>query len=786
MSSLFSDSLSSFMKSQRGLGVFLLIFTICLVVGFAALGIYLVRLDDTIRSKFEGQHWDIPAKVYARPLEIYNQAPVSESNFLQELNMLGYKQATNRNTPGTFVVNGNRVELHTRGFNFGDSEEVEQILDLTFAQDQILTVQTTHPSDTGITRLEPLLIGGIYPQHNEDRVLIKLNNVPKPLVDALIATEDRDFYNHHGVSVRGTARAIFSNITGGRRQGGSTLTQQLIKNFFLSPEQTYKRKINEAFMAVLLEMHYSKNEILETYLNEVHLGQNGNYSINGYGLASQFYFGLPLNELNIAQQAFLVGLVQGPSLYNPWRNPERAKERRNLVLNNMLIMGKLTQTQYNQESTRPLGIIDKPSMGPTRFPDFMDIVRRQLRAEYQDNDLTNQGLRIFTTLDPVAQTQIESQFKQSVNALVKRNPRTLNNLQGAVLIQRPENGELVAAVGSSEDFTGFNRTVDAKRQVGSLLKPAIYINAIESGQYNWATLIPDQTISITSGGKTWTPKNFNGGEHGMVPMVQALEHSYNLAAVNMGQNFGVPAFINNLRKFGVTSDIPAYPSAFLGAVNMSPMEVLSIYSNFATGGFKYPTKTIRAVIDQNGKVLERYGLEVQQTIDPDAAYILNFGLQEVIRAGTGQSAYRTLPSSLNLAGKSGTTNDTRDSWFAGYSGNYVTVVWLGLDNNKITGLTGSSGALPVWTSVMKQLPQQPVNIKQPDGVQWQWIDTATGYLSAQGCPDAMYIPLLAQKVPSQAISCAVPNYEIPPESQSASTPASTQDPLEHLIDITRN
>ncbi|MBF7684918.1 penicillin-binding protein 1B [Acinetobacter sp. B10A] len=774
------------MKSQRGLGVFLLIFTICFVVGFIALSIYLVRLDGVIRSKFEGQRWDIPAKVYARPLEIYNQAPLSQSNLLQELNMLGYKKADNKENPGTFFSHGNHVEIHTRGFNFGDSEEVEQILDLTFAQDQIINVDTTHPSETGITRLEPLLIGGIYPQHNEDRVLIKLANVPQPLIDALIATEDRDFYTHHGISVRGTARAVFSNLTGGRRQGGSTLTQQLIKNFFLSPEQTYKRKINEAFMAVLLEMHYSKDQILETYLNEVHLGQNGNYSINGYGLASQFYFGLPLNELNISQQAFLVGLVQGPSLYNPWRNPERAKERRNLVLNNMLIMGKLTQDQYQQEIARPLAVIEKPSMGPTRFPDFMDIVRRQLRAEYQDTDLTNQGLRIFTTLDPLAQTKVENQFKQSVDALVKRNPRVLNNLQGAVLIQRPENGELIAVVGSSEDFTGFNRALDAKRQVGSLLKPAIYINAIESGQYNWATLIPDSTVSISSGGKTWTPKNYSGGEHGMVPMVQALEHSYNLAAVNMGQTFGVPAFINNLRKFGVTSDIQPYPSAFLGAVNMSPMEVLSIYSNFATGGFKYPTKAIRAVIDQNGKVLERYGLDVQQTIDPDAAYILNYGLQEVMHSGTGQAAYRSLPSSLNLAGKSGTTNDTRDSWFAGYSGNYVTVVWLGLDNNKITGLTGSSGALPVWTSVMKQLPQQPVNIKQPDDVQWQWIDPATGYLSAQGCPNAMYVPLLAQKVPNQAISCAVPNYEVPAENPSSSDPESSSDSLEHLIQITPN
>lgn len=769
------------MKSQRGLGLFLLIFFILIIVGFIAFSIYIVRLDTVIRSKFEGQRWDIPAKVYARPLEIYNQAPVSEANFLQELNMLGYKKSDSYAHPGTYVLNGNKVFVHTRGFDFGDSTESEQILNLTFAQDQIIDVQTTQPSETGLTRLEPLLIGGIYPQHNEDRVLIKLDAVPKPLIDALIATEDRDFYSHHGISFRGTARAILSNVTGGRRQGGSTLTQQLVKNFFLSPEQTYKRKINEALMSVLLEMHYSKNEILGTYLNEVHLGQNGNYSINGYGLASQFYFGLPLRELNVAQQAFLVGLVQGPSFYNPWRNPERAKERRDVVLNNMLVMGKITQSDYEKEIARPLGVIDKPSLGPTRFPDFMDIVRRQLRAEYQESDLTNQGLKIFTTLDPVTQTNAQNAFKQSVDALSARNPKYLTDLQGAVIIQRPENGELVAVVGSSQEFTGFNRALDAKRQVGSLLKPIIYLDAIQSGQFNWATLIPDTSISISNNNKTWTPKNYSGGEHGMVPMVQALEHSYNLAAVRMGQNFGIPAFANNLQKFGVTSPIPPYPSAFLGAVNMSPMEVLSIYGNFATGGFKYPTKSIRSVVDQNGHVLDRYNLEVQQTIAPADAYILNYGLQAVMNSGTGQSAYRSLSPSLNLAGKSGTTNDTRDSWFAGYSGNYVAVVWLGLDNNKITGLTGSSGALPVWTNVMRQLQQQPVNIKQPEDVQWQWIDSPTGALSAQGCPSAMYVPLLASRVPDHATACALPNYT-PVDNQNASTPATTSDdPLERLI-----
>ncbi|WP_288387270.1 penicillin-binding protein 1B [uncultured Acinetobacter sp.] len=764
------------MKFERGIGFFALIFSVLVIGGFIAFSIYVIRLDTVIRNKFEGQRWDIPAKVFARPLEIYTNASISQANFTQELNMLGYKSSDSYTKPGSYVNQGNSMYVHTRGFDFGDSSEPEQVLEVTFSADQVTDVRATKPSSTGIARLEPMLIGGIYPQHNEDRVLIKLNKVPKTLIEALIATEDRNFYHHHGLSIRGTARALVSNVTGGKRQGGSTLTQQLVKNFYLSPERTLKRKVNEALMSLLLEFHYNKDEILEAYLNEVNLGQNGNYSINGYGLASQFYFGLPLRELNVAQQAYLVGLVQGPSLYNPWRNPEGALKRRNTVLNNMLVMGYLSQEEYEQESARPLGVLSKPSVGTAKFPDFLDIVRRQLRSEYQETDLTNQGLRIFTTLDPIAQTRIQDAFKASVGQLAKGNPSRLRDLQGAVLVSHPENGELVAAVGSTQDFTGFNRAVDAKRQVGSLLKPVIYLNAIESGRYNWASRIQDRAVNVPTGSdQSWTPKNYSGGEHGEVTMAQALANSYNLSAVRLGQEFGVSAFTNKLKKFGVTSEIPSYPSVFLGAVNMSPMEMLSIYSNFATGGFKYPTRAIRSVVDANGKVLERFGLNVEQTIEPSSAYVLNYGLQQVMASGTGRSAYNSLPSSLKLAGKSGTTNDTRDSWFAGYSGNYVAVVWLGLDNNKVTGLTGSSGALPVWTNVMRQLRQQPVNLKQTDDVQWQWIDVASGNLSAQGCGGAMYIPMLRSTVPHQATSCAYPYYQSAP----VSAPMSDEDPSQN-------
>lgn len=479
-------------------------------------------------------------------------------------------------------------------------------------------------------------------------------------------------------------------------------------------------------------------------------------------------------------------MVQGPSLYNPWRNPEAALKRRNIVLDNMVVMGYLSAEQYNIEAARPLGVVNKPSLSTARFPDFLDVVRRQLKTEYQESDLTNQGLRIFTTLDPVTQIKVQTSFKAAVNRLSNSQPKRLKALQGAVVLTHPENGELVAVVGSTQDFTGFNRALDARRQVGSLLKPVIYLNAIDSGLYNWATLISDSAISIPVEGKAWTPKNYSGREHGMVPMVQALAHSYNLAAVRLGQEFGTNAFKNQLVKFGINADrIPNYPSIFLGAVDLTPIQMATIYGNFATGGFNYPVKAIRSVIDAKGRVLDHYGLSVQQTINPSSAYILNYGLQQVMNSGTGRSAYNSLPNDLKLAGKSGTTNDTRDSWFAGYSGNYTAVVWLGLDNNAITGLTGSSGALPVWTSVMKQLRQKPVNLRQPDDVAWHWIDVSSGLLSAQSCAGALYIPLQVNKVPRQATPCGLPHYQVDPvydpNTEQPNTTEPESDSIENYI-----
>lgn len=744
------------MNLSRGFALIGMVLVVITLAAFVGLGIYTLRLDHIVRDKFEGKRWEIPAKVFARPLEIFNGALLSPENLDKELKLLNYKKSDNYKSPGTYVDQGGVVYIHTRGFDFGDSTEPEQVLEVTLLDQKVADVRSTQQNGTGIARLEPILVGGIYPRHNEDRVLIQLSKVPQPLIDALIATEDRKFYEHHGVSIRGIARAMVSNMTGGPRQGGSTLTQQLVKNFYLTPERTLKRKANEALMALLVEMHYNKNDILEAYLNEVNLGQNGNHSINGFGLASQFYFGQPLNELKLSQLAFLVGLVKGPSLYNPWRNPELALKRRDTVLNNMLVTGKITQDQYDDAIKTKLGVIKKPTAGQSLFPDFLDVVRRQLKEEYQEVDLTSEGLRIFTTLDPVIQTSANQAFDRTIKQLIARNPKRLEGLQGAVTIANPENGEILAVVGGSGTFTGFNRAVDAKRQVGSLLKPIVYFNALQSERYNLLSPISDEPVTINGMGmKDWKPKNYDGQSHGTVPLSYALAHSYNLATVRLGWELGIPSFINTLHSLGVDEDIKPYPSILLGAVNLSPMQVLGMYQVYAANGFRYAPRSIRSVVDAKGSPLQRYGLNVRQSLDPGGVYLLNYALQQVMRSGTGASAYATLPSSLNLAGKSGTTNDARDSWFAGYSGNYVAVVWLGHDDNRPIGLTGSSGALPVWLNVMKQLNLAPVEPVQPASVQWQWIDQASNQLSAQGCAGAAYIPMLITSIPKQATPCGM-------------------------------
>lgn len=740
MTTSFDQSLSQSPKQQQG-SIIGFILLIVIVATMILLGLYVFYLNNTIIGKFENRRWDIPATVYSRPLELYPNAPIKSTDLESWLKLLNYSQG--KNTQGSYQKSGDTYTIYTRGFNYGnDDVEQKQTIQILFLDGKIASLKTSQPTTKTTLRLEPVNIGGIYPENNEDRILLNKDNIPKHLIDALIATEDRDFYRHYGVSIRGTARALLSNITGGARQGGSTITQQLIKNFYLNSDRTLKRKVNEMIMALLLELHYDKDQILLAYLNEINLGQNGNRSVNGFGIASQFYFNKPLAELRLDQYALLVGIAKGSSYYNPRKHSERAKDRRNTVLHNMLTTGKISQEEYKTAIAKPLDVVTTPTIAKSRFPDFFDAIQRELKAYYQEEDLKNRGLRIISTLDPLAQRAATHAIKNS------KKP----NLQGALISANPATGEIVALVGSNADFTGFNRAIDAKRQVGSLLKPIIYLTALQSGRYNLASSVNDSAVTYTIGNKKWTPKNYNGVSHGATPLTTALAQSYNQAAVNVGMEFGLPIFHRQLQMLGVSDQLPSYPSMLLGAVNMSPVQILSIYQTFATGGVSTPIHTIKSVIDDKGRVLQNSDSRAQIRLSPKATYLTNYAMQKVFTQGTARAG--NFNNSLNLAGKTGTTNDGRDAWFAGYSGNYVSVVWVGRDDNKPIGLTGSSGALPIWREFMQSLNHTAVELPLPEGVEWTWLDNGTGLLSEQDCQDAIWAPIISEFMPHEYGSCA--------------------------------
>lgn len=743
---------------SRARGFIITLLLLFLALGlFAAIGLgaYMLKLDAEVRAKFEGKRWAIPARVYARPLELYAGAPLTLKQVKQELQLLNYREQDVA-SPGTWQQNANEIKIHTRGFLFAEGAEKSQVLRLRFSANAITDVASTLRDSDGVVRLEPMVIGGIYPKQNEDRILIQLKDVSPHLIDALLATEDRAFYHHHGISLRGIARAIWVNATeGGLQQGGSTLTQQLVKNFYLTSDRTLKRKLNEALMAILLEIHYSKDEILETYLNEVTLGQSGDRSVNGFGLASQYFFGQPLSELDLPQVALLVGMVQGPSYYNPRRNPERAKLRRNIVIDNLLKEGKISAEQAQIAKKKPLDVLAKPTAATTVYPAFLDIVRRHLRAEYKDEDLSSEGLRIFTTLDPQVQNAAQSAFEGHIRQLRQLKAKRVANVQGAMLVSNPENGELLAVIGGSGEFTGYNRALDARRQIGSLVKPAVYLTALDSGQFTVVTPLDDGPVSLQSqNGKLWEPKNDDGESHGIVPLFDALSHSYNQATIRMGMTVGLPSIITTLKRLGVQQKIEAYPSVMLGAIDMAPLDVLAMYQVFASGGFQTPIRSIREVVDAKNKPLKRYGLAVAQAADPASVYVLNYAMQQTMKNGTAAAASKSLPPDLVMAGKTGTTNDLRDAWFAGYTGNYLAVVWVGNDDNRPSGLFGATGALPIWVNTMKSLNLVSMPMAQPQNVEWHWADTATGLLSAEQCPGAVFVPFKSDTLPQESVPCA--------------------------------
>ncbi|SIT11538.1 penicillin-binding protein 1B [Neptunomonas antarctica] len=727
------------------------------LLGIVIGGIGLMYLDAQIRQQFEGKRWALPAKVFARPLELYAGLPISIQDLKIELAGLGYQTVRHASLPGQAEFSSSKAHIFTRGFAFPDGREPAQQLQLDFNSDQLSRVRNAKGQTVNLVRLEPVLIGGIYPQNNEDRDLVRLEDVPTSLTQALIAIEDQSYYDHFGISFKGIARAMWINVRAGRFvQGGSTLTQQLIKNFYLTSDRTLARKLMELPMAVLLELHYSKDEILEAYLNEVYLGQEGSRAIHGMGLGGQYYFSQPIQELQLSQVALLAGLVKGPSYYDPRRHPERAKQRRDLVLRVMRDEGNITEELYQQTIQKPLGVVKQKSLLKGAYPAYLDLVKRQLRESYHEDDLRTEGLRVYTGLNPIVQAKAETALLTTVTGLEKRYGKRAANLEASMVVTDPQTGEVLSIIGGkSTRYEGFNRALDAIRPIGSLVKPAVYLTALDNG-YSLVSPLKDEPISVAMpNGSTWEPQNFGKNSHGTVPLHQALAHSYNLATANLGMALGVGKVVDTLHKLGVTRDLDAYPSLLLGAQGLPAIEVATMYQTIAANGFQMPLRAIRMVTDNAGTELSRYPFQVKQTVSGESIHLLQYAMQEVAREGTARSVYTQLPSNLNVAGKTGTSNDQRDSWFAGFTGNRLAVVWLGRDDNTALPFTGSGGALKVWTAFMKEEKPEPFIAPVPEGVDYLWVDKETGYLSDERCQGAIPVPFIQGSKPQYRVDCGV-------------------------------
>lgn len=728
-----------------------------LAAGLAGV-LYAIHLDGLVRAKFEGKRWALPARVYARPLELYAGRPLSAEAMEGELGRLEYRKVNDPERVGTYARNGDRFVVRTRSFRFWDGSEPGRYLDIRIADGHIEQLQDAGGgADEALVRLDAALIASIYPTHNEDRVLVRSKDLPDLLVDTLMAVEDRDFYGHYGVDPMAIARAMWHNLQAGAVvEGGSTLTQQLVKNFYLTHERTFSRKINEALMAVLLDLRYDKDEILEAYANEIFLGQDGNRAIHGFGLASRFYFNRSLDELGVPETALLVALIKGPSYYDPRRNPERATKRRNLIVDTLAQQGVVTPEQAEAAKRAPLGVSNKGGRPAGAYPAFLQLVRRQLQRDYREEDLRSEGLRIFTTLDPLVQTEAEGAIRKRLPKLERSRGFKTGTFESAAVVASANQGEVLALVGGRETtFAGFNRALEAVRPIGSLIKPVIYLTALsEPERYSLVTTLSDRPVSLRAGdGKLWQPHNYDRKTHGSVPLYRALAKSYNLATVNLGLEIGVEEVADMLGRLGVQRRVDTVPAMLLGSVSLTPIEVAQVYQTLAAGGFRAPLRAIRDVLDASGKPLNRYPLAVEPAADARAVYLTTWAMQKVVNQGTAASLKKRLPEGLTVAGKTGTTNGLRDSWFAGFSGDKVAVVWVGRDDNKPTKLTGASGALRIWGDIMVNVENQALPEFAPDGVEEVRVDPGNGLLAANGCGRGMTVPFDADGVPTATSAC---------------------------------
>ncbi|MBU2871401.1 penicillin-binding protein 1B [Colwellia sp. E2M01] len=715
------------------------------IVGVFTLAIFAIYLDAKVRKKFEGQRWHVPVQVYGQLKKLTLGEPVNLVEIAETLRIKGYQKVNFATRMGQFAQSARRINIFQRPFEFTDSSHSAQQLSIEVNDGNIVSLTIDNQPVSSLT-LEPQLLARIVPDNKEDRVLVSLEDVPNQLIDTLLLIEDRDFYHHYGVSPVGILRALFRNISAGRTvQGGSTLTQQLAKNMFLTRERTLTRKIQEALMAVILELRYSKDQILEAYINEVYLGQNGAHGVYGFGLAAQFYFDLKIDQLSSAQMALLIAQVKGPSYYDPWRHPKRATERRDLIIRLMFEQNYLSLVEFEQAAESGLSIRKNRRLASKKFPAYIDLVQRELNQNLSSVKQKS-GIKVFTGFSHRSQQILEKTVAEQLPQL--ENKFKQKDLEAAMVVTDITSGEIRAVVGGRESgYAGFNRAINAKRHIGSLIKPAIYAAALSQyQQYNLATVLADEAITLKSGsGKQWQPKNYDGKYRGKVLLIDGLIHSLNIPTINLGMSLGLDNVEKTIKALGYQEKIAMRPSVLLGAINMSPLEINQLYLPIANQGYAQKSHVITKILSADNEILWQMPNTGKQSLPVESAYLLDYALNQVTKVGTARSLTWRL-NSHNVAGKTGTSNDLRDSWFIGYDDKHLVTTWLGKDNNMTTGLTGSSGALPLFADFMKK--QGVVNKQDttPVAIADTLFEMRTGNAVTEDCANTVVYPAVSSGI----------------------------------------
>ncbi|HEY7539060.1 MAG TPA: PBP1A family penicillin-binding protein [Methylomirabilota bacterium] len=658
---------------------------------------------------------------------------------------LGYKETRSiPPSPGLFRLSSEGWDIYLHG-----ADEIgagpAQLVRVQTTDDRITKV-TRAGQDIGAVALEPEVLSSASDRPGEDHKPIRLDETPKVLIDAVLAAEDHRFFTHGGVDLRALVRAAWTNLRAGRvKEGGSTITQQLVKVRLLSPQRTFFRKLREAWLAALIESRYSKERILEAYLNEIYLGQRGPIAIRGVGAASRAYFGKEVHQLTAPEAALIAAIIRGPNIYSPAVDPERAREHRNTVLAQMRELKMITPDEYERARRAPVQVRSLVNPGQSA-PYFVDSVRQELEQRFDPGVSRARGVRIVTTLDLTLQRFAEAAAVRGLDRLESSRPAGYRRepgrrLQVAMLVVDPTSGEIKALVGGRDYLASqFNRVVAARRQPGSAFKPIVYLAALRAGDgapfFTAASRVEDLPLSVESNGQPWSPRNADDRYEGVVSVRQALEQSLNSATVRIAQTVGLPTVIDLARALGIQSQLAPVPAMALGAFEVTPLELARAYLPLANGGMRpAAVSTIRTVQFGDDEVKPSSAEEPARVVSPAEAWLVTSLLRGVVTKGTGSAVHSSgLPDVV--AGKTGTTNDGRDAWFVGYTPKLLALVWVGLDSGEPHGMSGARAALPIWIDFMKQAVDaypQP-DFEAPSGIVFADVDVTNGKRAARACP----------------------------------------------------